>query len=219
MSCKVHQCEDYDQDPVRRPGRRDFLFKAAGSGALLAFPAATAAAQLVEVIGELYVNGFRAPPGATIKPGDSVLTGPETRVTFAVGQDAFMLRPLTSLKIDGSVLISGLRVLTGGLLGVFGKGTERTIRTATLTAGIRGTGIYVEASSIVSYFCTCYGEVDLECVTYQSRLNVKTKNHAAHFIYGKVDSGRSIVKAPVVNHTNAELAELEKMVGRTSPLG
>ncbi|MBX9905896.1 MAG: hypothetical protein K2Y31_16215 [Burkholderiales bacterium] len=219
MSCKVHQCVGQDQDPVQRPARRDFLFRAAGSGALLAFPGAVMAAQLGEVMGELYVNGFRAPPGTKIKAGDSVLTGPETKVSFAVGQDAFMMRPLTSLQIDGSTLISGLRVLTGGLLAVFGRGAERTIRTATLTAGIRGTGIYVEASSIMSYFCTCYGEVDLECVTYQSRLNVKTKNHAAHFIYGKVDSGRSIVKAPVVNHTNAELAELEKMVGRTSPLG
>jgi len=216
MSCKVHQ--PLDRGPLPQPERRNFLCGAAG-GAMLAFPAVAAAAQLGEVVGELYVNGFRAPPGTKIQPGDSVLTGPDTKVTFAVGQDAFLMRPLTSLKIDGSTLISGLRVLTGGLLSVFGKGAERTIRTATLTAGIRGTGVYVEASSIMSYFCTCYGEVDLECVSYKSRLNVNTKNHSAYFIYGKVDSGRSIVKAPVVNHTNAELAELEKMVGRTSPLG
>jgi hypothetical protein len=50
-------------------------------------------------------------------------------------------------------------------------------------------------------------------------MTVKSANHKANFIYGKVDSGRSIVSAPVVNHTNAELMELEKMVGRTSPLG
>ena len=216
MACKVYQC--VDQDPVQRPGRRDFLCGAAG-GAMLVFPALAPAAQLGEVVGELYVNGFRAPPGTKIQPGDSVLTGPETQLTFAVGQDAFLMRPLTSLKIDGSVLISGLRVLTGGLLAVFARGGERTIRTATLTAGIRGTGIYVEASSIMSYFCTCYGEVDLECLTYKSRLQVKSDNHKANFIYGRIDSGRSIVSAPVVNHTNAELAELEKMVGRTSPLG
>ena len=216
MPCKMHQ--RLNQDSLPQPDRRDFLCGAAG-GVMLAFPALAPAAQLGEAVGELYVNGFRAAPGTKIQPGDSVLTGPDTKVTFAVGQDAFLMRPLTSLKIDGSTLISGLRVLTGGLLSVFGRGAERTIRTATLTAGIRGTGVYVEASSIMSYFCTCYGEVDLECVSYKSRLNVNSKNHSAHFIYGKVDSGRSIVKAPVVNHTNAELAELEKMVGRTSPLG
>lgn len=213
MACIIHR------PAVPDSGRRNFLCQAATGGALLSFPAAVSAVQLGEAVGELYVNGLRAPPGTVIKAGDSVLTGPDTRTAFAIGQDAFMLRPLTSLKIDGSSLISGLRVLTGGLLGVFGRGGTRTIRTSTLTAGIRGTGVYVEASSIMSYFCTCYGEVDLECVTYKSRLTVKSDNHKANFVYGKVDSGRSIVSAPVVNHTNAELMELEKMVGRTSPLG
>lgn len=213
MTCRLH----HQNNPQQR--RRELLLGAVAGGVAMAFPAVVAAADPLDVMGELYVNGFRAPPGTRIKPGDSVLTGPDSRMAFAVGQDAFLMRPLTSLKIDGSALISGLRVLTGGLLGVFGKGGERTIRTATVTAGIRGTGVYVEASSIMSYFCTCYGEVDLECVTYKSRLNVKSVNHKANFIYGKIDSGRSIVNAPVVNHTNAELAELEKMVGRTSPLG
>lgn len=213
MACTIHRSITPD------PQRRTFLRGAATAGALLSFPAAVSAAQLGEVMGELYVNGFRAPPGTVIKAGDSVLTGPETKLSFAIGQDAFLMRPLTSLKIDGSTLISGLRLLTGGLLGVFGRGQNRTLRTATLTAGIRGTGIYVEASSIMSYFCTCYGEVDLECIAYGSRKRVKTDNHQANFVYGKVDSGRSIVDAPVVNHTNAELAELERMVGRVSPLG
>lgn len=201
-------------------GRRSFLGVAGGVAAVsLGFPAMARGAQLGEVMGELYVNGFRAPPGTVIKPGDRVLTGPETSQSFAIGQDAFMIKPLTSLQIESNLFVAGLRVLTGGLLGVFGRGGLRTVRTATVTAGIRGTGIYVEASSIMSYFCTCYGEVDLECVTYQSRKRVKADNHRANFIYGKVDSGRSIVDAPVVNHTNAELMMLEKMVGRVSPLG
>lgn len=217
MSCKLHP-EIHPECGIHQ-GRRDLLLGAAAGSVAMAFPAVTAAAQLGDVMGELYVNGFRAPPGTKIKPGDSVLTGPETKVSFAVGGDAFQMRPLTSLQIDGNVLISGLRVLTGGLLGVFGRGGGRTIRTATVTAGIRGTGVYVEASSIMSYFCTCYGEVDLECVTYGSKKRVKTDNHKANFIYGKIDSGRSIVDAPVVNHSNEELMMLEKMVGRVSPLG
>ncbi len=213
MACKLHQAQD---DPT---GRRNFLCGIAGAGALLAVPGQVRAAQVGDTMGELYINGFRAPPGTKIQPGDSVLTGPDSSVTFAVGPDAFRLRQLTSLKIDGRGFIAGLRVLTGGLLGVFGKGGPRVLRTATVTAGIRGTGIYVESSSIMTYFCTCYGTVDLECVTYKSKKEVRSTNHQANFVYGKVDSGRSIVDAPVVNHTNAELMELEKMVGRVSPLG
>lgn len=52
-----------------------------------------------------------------------------------------------------------------------------------------------------------------------AKKRVKADNHRANFIYGKIDSGHSIVDAPVVNHTNAELMMLEKMVGRVSPLG
>lgn len=155
MTCKIHT-------DVRR---RNFLKAAGAGGALLSFSGAAASAQLGEAVGELYVNGFRAPPGTVIKPGDRVLTGPDTNQTFAIGQDAFMIKPLTSLQIEGNQFVAGLRLLTGGLLGVFGRGGTRTIRTATVTAGIRGTGVYVEAGAIMSYFCTCYGEVDLECVT------------------------------------------------------
>jgi hypothetical protein len=209
MTCKIHT-------DVRR---RNFLKAAGSGGALLSFSGAAASAQLGEAVGELYVNGFRAPPGTVIKPGDSVLTGPDTKISFAIGGDAFRIRPLTSLKIAGETVISGLRVLTGGLLGVFGKGGQRSLQTATVTAGIRGTGIYVEASSIMTYFCTCYGEVDLECVAYRSRKTVRTDNHTANYVYAKVESGRSIVDAPVLNHSNAELMELEQMVGRRSPLG
>jgi len=209
-SCKIH--------PVPDAMRRAFL-ASGGVAAALSVPASVRAVALGEVVGELYVNGFRAPPGAVIKPGDRVLTGPDTNQTFAIGPDAFRLRPLTSVQVEGDTLVSGLRVITGGLLGVFGRGGSRTIRTATVTAGIRGTAIYVEASSIMSYFCTCYGEVDLECVTYQSRQRVKTQTHRANFVYGKIDRGRSIVDAPVLNHSYEELLALEKLVGRVSPLG
>lgn len=210
-NCRIH--------PLLDVRRRALLGGAVAGAALLSVPGQVHAAQLGEVMGELYVNGFRAPPGTAIKPGDRVLTGPDTSQSFAIGQDAFRMRPLTSVQIEGNQFVAGLRVLTGGLLGVFGRGGTRTIRTATVTAGIRGTGIYVEASSIMSYFCTCYGEVDLECVSYGSKQRVKTDNHKANFIYGKIDSGRSIVAAPVVNHSNEELMALEKMVGRVSPLG
>jgi len=217
----MHRCLNHaGMPPQPDPGRRSFLGVAGGVAAVsLGFPATARGAQLGEVVGELYVNGFRAPPGTVIKPGDRVLTGPDTSQAFAIGQDAFMMKPLTSLQIEGNLFVASLRVLTGGLLGVFGRGGTRTVRTATVTAGIRGTGVYVEASSIMSYFCTCYGEVDLECVTYKSTKRVKTDNYRANFIYGKINSGRSIVDAPVLNHTNAELMMLEKMVGRVSPLG
>jgi hypothetical protein len=174
-------------------------------------------AQTVSTMGEVYVNGQRASMNVTLRPGDRVLTGPESTLTVAIGEDAFRLRPLTSVTFDGatdSKLVSGLRVLTGALLGAFRKHERREVKTATATIGIRGTAVYVEANPVLTYVCTCYGDVDLECVAYRSTKRVQARDHTPNYVFARVLSGRSIVEAPVINHTNAELAELEKLVGR-----
>ena len=212
MKCRMHESARLS------PARRDFLRGATGAAALLVVPRTVSAASVDRQMGELYVNGERAAPGTPIKPGDQVLTGPNSSVAFAVGEDAFLLRQLTALKIEGKALITGLRILTGALVGVFGRG-DRRLHTTTATVGIRGTGVYIEANPVLTYLCTCYGEVELECVTYRSRKTVTATNHTPNYIFGQVLSGRSIMDAPFMNHTNAELATLEKMVGRESPLG
>lgn len=176
-----------------------------------------ARAQTVTAMGEVYINGQRATPGAVIRPGDRVLTGPESTLTLAIGEDAFRLRSLTSVEFGGtpdSTLVSGLRVLTGALLGAFRKSAPRQVQTATATIGIRGTAIYVEANPVLTYVCTCYGEVELECATYRSKKRVVARDHAPNYIFSRVLSGRSIVEAPVINHTNQELADIENLAGR-----
>ncbi len=59
---------------------------------------------------------------------------------------------------------------------------DRVLRTAALTAGIRATSIYVEASAMVIYFCTCYVAVDLRCVVYKSKKDMHADNHQANYI-------------------------------------
>lgn len=172
-------------------------------------------------MGEVYVNGQRAAMNVALRAGDRVLTGPESTLTVAIGEDAFRLRPLTSVSFDGtadSKLVTGLRVLSGALLGAFRKHERREVKTATATIGIRGTAVYVEANPVLTYVCTCYGDVDLECVAYRSTKRVQSRDHTPNYIFARVLSGRSIVEAPVINHTNAELAELEQLVGRAPVL-
>ena len=175
----------------------------------------------VSTIGEVYVNGQRASMSVALRPGDRVLTGPESTLTVAIGEDAFRLRPLTSVTFDGasdSKLVTGLRVLSGALLGAFRKHERREVKTATATIGIRGTAVYIEANPVLTYVCTCYGDVDIECAAYRSTKRVQSRDHTPNYIFARVLSGRSIVDAPVINHTNAELAELEKLVGRAPVL-
>lgn len=71
-----------------------------------------ARAQTVSTMGEVYVNGQRAAMNVALRAGDRVLTGPESTLTVAIGEDAFRLRPLTSVSFDGtadSKLVTGLR--------------------------------------------------------------------------------------------------------------
>ena len=194
------------------------------AAAALLCPTHAARAQTVSTvstIGEVYVNGQRASMSVALRPGDRVLTGPESTLTVAIGEDAFRLRPLTSVTFDGasdSKLVTGLRVLSGALLGAFRKHERREVKTATATIGIRGTAVYIEANPVLTYVCTCYGDVDIECATYRSTKRVQSRDHTPNYIFARVLSGRSIVDAPVINHTNAELAELEKLVGRAPVL-
>lgn len=200
------------------PHRRQLLGAAA---AAMLCPAHAARAQAISTMGEVYVNGQRVSGNAALRPGDRVLTGPESTLTAAIGEDAFRLRPLTSVSFEGAAdsrLVTGLRVLSGALLGAFRKRERREVKTATATIGIRGTAIYVEANPVLTYVCTCYGDVDLECATYRSTKRVHARDHIPNYVFARVLSGRSIVDAPVINHTNAELAELERLAGRAPVL-
>jgi hypothetical protein len=197
-------------------GRRRFLQRSAALGAALTVSLPVAAAQIGAMSGEVYVNGMRAGRTTVIRPGDKIETGAGSSVAFVLGQDAFLLRQLTSMMMEttgDSIVISGLRLVSGALVAVFGGGMK-SIRTSMAVAGIRGTGIYVETRPELTYFCTCYGEVDLVSAADNSAKNVKTRNHASHYVHAKAAGGASIVEAPMINHTNAELAMLERLAGR-----
>jgi hypothetical protein len=101
---------------------------------------------------------------------------------------------------------------------VFEPGKPKTIRTATATIGIRGTAVYIEIEEKRTYVCTCYGVADLVPVDDPAAAEtVRTKHHdEPRFIYTK-GMPRMMEKAPVFNHSDAELTMLESLVGRTTP--
>jgi hypothetical protein len=176
---------------------------------------------VARVQGEARIGGQPAKPGVEVKPGDVVTTGPRSELVFVVGRDAFMVRAGSRIELTGAVTqaaISGLRVVTGGLLSVFESGRSRRIQTATSTIGIRGTGIYVEVEKMRTYACTCYGEAELVPVDEPKEAEVvRTKHHdQPRYIYAK-GMPRMIEQAPVINHTDAELILLESLVGRKVP--
>lgn len=174
---------------------------------------------IVRLQGEVRVNGRPGAVGQAIAAGDVLEAGPGAQAVFVVGEDAFLLRAGSRLELQGDgAVVSGLRILTGKLLSVFGQGRKLVV-TSTATAGIRGTGLYVEADPEKSYICTCYGEVELAALNMPETTEVvRTTHHdEPRYVYAK-GSGRLIremmVKAPVINHTDEELVMLEALVGR-----
>lgn len=201
--------------------RRRFLAAGTAAGALLTFSQLALAGKLLGVASEVYVNGKRAYRGTTIRPGDAVKTGGLSEAVFVVGRDAFMLRERSEMRLLASEsgisgVAAGLRVLTGALLSVFGSG-ERKLLTPTAAAGIRGTGVYVEVSSELTYFCTCYGAVELGDIAGSETRQVSAIHHEAHTVYAEPQVGSVFEPATMRNHYDEELRLLEALVGRKPP--
>jgi hypothetical protein len=172
-----------------------------------------------EVAGAVTVNGKAATLATQVGANDTVETGKGAHAIFVVGTDAFILRDNSRLQLQGSGFFTNqLRLLTGALLSVFGKGT-RSVHGPTSTIGIRGTGLYLEAQPDLTYVCTCYGTTDIAASDDPNIAETIVSLHhdAPRYVLARPDKGRRIVPAPFKNHTDLELMLIESLVGRTPP--
>lgn len=212
---------DHEAERSCSLGRRGFVAASAALGAALLLPGAARSASVRLLEGSVSVNGKPATRATRVRTGDLIETGPDGKLVFVVAQDAFLLRERSSLRLEtpisSSKVATGIRLETGALLAVFAKG-RRLIETATATAMIRGTGVYLEASADQTYFCTCYGEVELRDKTGAERKLVVAGYHTPNIIYARAVDGRMLTAASVKDHTDVELIMLDALVGRTSPL-
>jgi len=199
--------------------RRSFLQAAAAWTAVGGMGAAHAQARgnVVELVGDALVNGQPLLPQQSILTGDEISTGPKSTVIFVIGNSAFHVRQNSTLSVErGPTLntVSLLRLLTGAVVSVWGKGNTRQIRTPTLTAGIRGTGVYTEVPANQggrSYFCNCYGTVELS--SGNERELSESSYHQAYWGEGGTEAG-SLTPALMINHTDEELEFLARLVGQ-----
>lgn len=206
--------------------RRRFLGQLAATGLIANIPLfiheALAAGQkpvapgMYKISGTVTVNGRPAFAGMLVKPGDTVKTGPGSQAIYVVGQDAFLQQDNSTVNIVGEAVIGGLRLVTGKLLSVFGKG-QKKIETPTATIGIRGTGCYIESDPARMYICLCYGEADYTPTVAPNLAKRFTATHHESVWISGQDAQQPFSKAPMINHTDAELTLLENLVGRNPP--
>ncbi len=179
---------------------------------------------IYRISGSATVNGKEASIGTPIGPNDTVQTAKNSEIVFVVGANAMILRGDSEVELQGdkkdvaSMVISGLRMLSGKLLSV-SRSQGMSVKTQTATLGIRGTGIYVEADPELTYFCTCYGITDvLANDDPDSRDTVVATHHDKPLYITKGEqAGKNIRLAGFKDHTDQELMLIETLVGRTTP--
>ena len=191
-----------------------------------------------KITGDVRVNGIKAKEGMLLKNGDTIETGNKSQAIYVLGQDAFFQRDNSKVNFGSTATAEVMRVVTGKILSVFGKG-NRTIQTSTATIGIRGTGCYIEdepdysgslpvgagntplnsAKSARTYFCLCYGTAELVPTAAPDQKETITTKHHDHPLYVHSDPKMTtaMVPAGVMNHSDVELALLESLVGRQPP--
>lgn len=174
---------------------------------------------VIKVEGEVILNGSPAAKGSNVSPGDVITTGKDSSAVIVVGKNCFLMRDNSHVELgkDNGGLLKEIKVKAGKLLSVFEKGEKRLV-TATAIAGIRGSAMYVEAESDVTYFCLCYGSALIEASSFMG-INeaVNTKHHEAPRYVLAQCAGKPILPAPMLNHTDDELEMLDALVGRKTP--
>ncbi len=203
--------------------RRGFLRAAAAWTALGGFAAAQAQQRgnVVELQGDALLNGQRLRPDQFIQTGDEVETGPGSQLIFVIGSTAFHLRQNTRATVHrGQTLntVSVLRMLTGAIAAVWGRGAPRQVVTPTLTAGIRGTGTYIEVrprESLRTYFCNCYGTIDM--AAGGDHVVSRSEYHQSFWGEPAPVNGRMLTPARAINHTDEEIEFLAGLVGQRTP--
>ena len=215
-----HTLDGRTEDEVLWFQRRSFLQAAAAWTAMGGAAAAHAQqrSNIVELVGDATVNGERLMPQRQLQTGDQIATGPGSHLVFAIGNSSFLVRQNSRLSVErGATLntVSVLRMLTGAVASVWGRGSNRQIVTPTLTAGIRGTGVYTEVrpdENYRSYFCNCYGTVDM--AAGGDRVVSQSSYHQSFWGEAQPKNGRLLTPAVALNHTDEELEYLARLVNQ-----
>lgn len=202
--------------------RRHFIrVAAAGASGLLVPLDAFGADQVHDLRGRVLINNRPATTKSDVLPGDRIVTGSDGHFVFVMaGQDAVMVRSRSELVIERYDDNNGfLRLVTGALGAVFSRGRKRQIVAANVTAGIRGTGVYLETRGDGTYFCTCWGSVDLASADDPGdRELITSTNHTPRLVSFQPREGTRFRPAPFETHTDEEMDILMKCVGLRSPI-
>jgi hypothetical protein len=204
-----------------RLSRRRFLGAAAAGASGILLPLDSFGAdQVHDLQGRVTINSRPATTRSEILPGDRIVTGSDGHFVFVMNnRDAIMVRQRSEIIVERYDDQGLLKLVTGAIGAVFGRGSRRQIVAANVTAGIRGTGVYCETRGDGTYFCTCWGEVDLASSDDpKDRELITSSKHVPRLVAPQAKEGTRFRPAPFETHTDEEMDILMKCVGLRSPI-
>lgn len=167
--------------------------------------------QQIQITGKALLNEKPLTQNDTIKIGDTVSTEAISTLKFTINHNAFKLSPNSKMKLINEKGKQILNVIQGSVMAVFEPHTTKfELKTPNMTAGIRGTGVFVHIENDKTYFCNCYGKTHTHNLHTNTDTNITSTHHE---MYWFTQDGTKPSK-DMLSHTDDELRELEGIVGR-----
>jgi len=160
---------------------------------------ATLVGELIYLEGDVTLNDADVDIGAEVRPGDRIVTGPDSLAEVTFGKrNILQFRENTSSAIEpawaGVELSQGtVAAVLNGLerLG-FGGSNRFEVTTDTAVMAVRGTTFFVEhRDSDEAYFCTCHGKLHLETPDGELAEDTEAYHHDAVWYVRTPDGIRS----------------------------
>lgn len=200
--------------------RRDILKVGAASLVLGIEPMATAhqRSNVVELTGDIQLNGQPLLPDQNVQTGDHVKTGQGSSLIFVIGDSAFQIRPNSHIFLArGSAIskVSQLRLYSGAVASVWGTNDQHQIITPNLTASFGSAGVYAQVSEKpggAGYLCNCYGALALSSDGDKSISS--STCHQAFWAIADSTANSAFMPADSINHTDKELEFLAHLINQ-----
>ncbi len=166
--------------------------------------------------GKVWINGVAADKNSDIHFGDQIITAGLSQVTISLDGSVYRIASSSKLTLPEGREEVSVGLLYGAFLAVFRRNIPKTVRTRTAVMGVRGTGIYLSERDRETYLCACYGDID-----FIDAMNEGNQGHV-HATYHQVvtlDHESRVFNSEqlMLEHTDADLFELEAIAGRAPP--
>lgn len=168
------------------------------------------ARRFLEVKGTVTIDDKPATVDMPIGDKGVIVTGDDGHAVIALVADSLIeVRAKSRIELGSSERKTfSLKIVAGALWSFLPTGTSYEVVTDNAVAGVRGTIFYVEKAPKSTYICDCNGEVEIIAGKVKKPVLFKSAHaHNAVRVFPKQSA-----KAKRENHTDAQMAELLKVV-------